>query len=107
MKFKISTRLMEVIVMSALTFPGAAPLYSQNLPIGDFDAQADVGSPKLPGAATYDVAGQQYTVTGGGENPGPGRDEFHFVWRRLTGNFIVQARAAFDGKSTEARRKLG
>jgi hypothetical protein len=36
-----------------------------------------------------------------------GRDEFHFVWRRLTGNFILTTHAAFVGKGVEPHRKMG
>jgi tricorn protease-like protein len=35
------------------------------------------------------------------------RDEFHFVWQRLKGNFILTANAAFIGKGVENHRKLG
>src|SRR5260370_28720437 len=34
-------------------------------------------------------------------------DEFHFVWRRMRGNFILTARATFIGKGAEAHRKIG
>jgi Tol biopolymer transport system component len=36
-----------------------------------------------------------------------GRDEFHFVWRRLKGNFILTTHAAFIGKGVEPHRKMG
>jgi tricorn protease-like protein len=34
-------------------------------------------------------------------------DDFHFVWKRLTGNFILSTRAHFVGKGVEAHRKIG
>jgi Tol biopolymer transport system component len=36
-----------------------------------------------------------------------GRDEFHFAWRRLKGNFILTTRATFVGKGVELHRKIG
>jgi tricorn protease-like protein len=34
-------------------------------------------------------------------------DDFHFVWKRMTGNFILSTRARFVGKGVEAHRKIG
>ena len=36
-----------------------------------------------------------------------GADEFHLVWKRLKGNFILSARAQFIGKGVEPHRKIG
>ena len=35
------------------------------------------------------------------------RDEFHFAWKRLKGDFILQARVKLIGKGVEEHRKLG
>jgi Tol biopolymer transport system component len=35
------------------------------------------------------------------------RDDFHFVWKRMAGNFILSTRARFTGKGVEAHRKVG
>ena len=35
------------------------------------------------------------------------RDEFQFVWKRMTGDFILQARVEFLGKGVEPHRKAG
>jgi hypothetical protein len=35
------------------------------------------------------------------------RDDFHFVWKRISGNFILSARARFIGAGGEEHRKLG
>lgn len=34
-------------------------------------------------------------------------DDFHFVWKRMTGNFILSARAGFVGAGVEPHRKMG
>jgi len=36
-----------------------------------------------------------------------GTDEFHLVWKRLKGNFILSTRAQFIGKGVEPHRKIG
>jgi Tol biopolymer transport system component len=35
------------------------------------------------------------------------RDDFHFVWKRMSGNFILSTRARFASKGVEAHRKIG
>ena len=35
------------------------------------------------------------------------RDDFHFVWKRMTGNFILSTRARFIGTGVDAHRKIG
>src|SRR2546425_12880804 len=35
------------------------------------------------------------------------RDAFHFAWTRIPGNFILTARAQFDGPGVEPHRKFG
>lgn len=74
--------------------------------IGEFDGQADVGRPR-PGSATYDPASQSFTVAGSGANMWADRDAFHYVWKRLSGDFILTARGHLLGKGVEAHRKLG
>jgi len=66
-----------------------------------------VGQVKHPGSVTYDASRQEYTVTGSGTNMWLGTDEFHLVWKRLKGNFILSTRAQFIGKGVEPHRKIG
>jgi TolB protein len=75
-------------------------------PVGVFDGQADIGSP-LPGSTSYDSLTQQYLVSGSGRNMWADRDDFHFVWKRMTGNFILTTRARFVAAGAEPHRKLG
>jgi hypothetical protein len=75
--------------------------------IGIFEGHGDVGSPKLPGTATYDPATGLYTLTAAGVNMWDVRDEFHFVWVRLAGDFSIDAHVTFLGESAEKHRKAG
>lgn len=76
-------------------------------PVGVFEAHADVGSPKLKGHATYNAATQEYRLTAGGYNVWFERDEMHFAWRTMKGDFILQARAEFVGQGVDPHRKAG
>jgi tricorn protease-like protein len=75
-------------------------------PVGIFEAQADVGRPR-PGSALYDSQRQTYLVSGWGQNMWGDHDDFHFVWKRMSGNFILSTRARFLGRGVEAHRKIG
>ena len=83
-----------------------AKLHAQR-PTGIFDGQTDVGQPRRSGSARYDARSQRYEIAGSGQNMWSDRDAFHFVWKRLTGDFILSARARFLGPGVEAHRKIG
>lgn len=74
---------------------------------GIFEGNNDVGVVVHPGATMYDSAKQSYTLSGAGTNIWFKRDEFHYAWKKLKGNFILQTRGILLGKGTELHRKLG
>jgi len=76
-------------------------------PIGVFEGQTGVGEVGRPGSAAYDPERQQYSIAGSGANMWGDRDEFHFVWKRMTGDFILTARAQLVGDGGEPHRKIG
>ncbi len=76
-----------------------------NNALGQFEGQTDVGLVNQAGSCEYD--GEQYSIAGAGANIWGSRDDFHFVWKRMTGNFIVTMRAAFVGAGVNPHRKLG
>jgi TolB protein len=75
--------------------------------VGDFESAADVGSPKIAGSAAYNPISQDYTLAAAGTNMWAQRDEFQFVSRKMTGDFILQARVQFLGKGVDPHRKAG
>src|SRR5213593_2723240 len=56
-----------------------------------FQGETDVGQVTKRGSVTYDAGRDHYTVAGSGANMWFDRDDFHFVWKRLAGNFILTA----------------
>lgn len=74
-------------------------------PLGVFEGQADVGDNPRPGSAAYDTTTHEYRITGGGANLWGTTDAFHFVWKRLTGNFSITADVRFVGAGKEGHRK--
>ena len=74
-------------------------------PIGVFAAHTNVG--RATGTASYDPQQQMYAVAGSGQNMWDTRDDFHFVWKRISGNFILSTHARFMGAGVEPHRKIG
>jgi len=89
----------------ALALPCLLP--AQQNPIGVFDHHQDVGNPKLAGSAKYNPEDQSYEVSAGGANMWYTSDQFHFLWKKLKGDFILQATVEFIGKGTDPHRKIG
>src|SRR6478735_6902358 len=75
--------------------------------LGIFEGQTDVGDVKIPGGLSYDPTTQQYTISGAGNNMWSTHDGFHFVWRKMKGDFIVSTRGSLVGKGVELHRKFG
>ena len=91
-----SAQLLQLLVVTSIPL-GIAPGLAQENPVGQFDGNADIGAPALPGSAAYNAAQQIYTMTAAGTNMWFGRDQFHFVWKRMKGKFILRTKAEFIG----------
>src|SRR5262249_21276903 len=94
----IITFLLAAKAITSFSQPGAAGL---------FEGHQDIGAPAKPGGLVYDPERQAYAVEGSGANMWFDHDEFHFVWKRMRGDFILTARAEFIGKGVEQHRKMG
>jgi hypothetical protein len=60
-------------------------------PIGIFEGQSDVGSAVVPGSASYDAKTKQYTINSAGYNVWYTRDEFHYLWKKMSGDVSLAA----------------
>ena len=95
-----------LVVALTLALAGSVALAADG-PLGQFDDHGDVGAPKIAGAATYNAFTQEYALAAAGVNLWGPRDEFQFVWKRLSGDFILQTRVEFLGQGTDPHRKAG
>jgi hypothetical protein len=73
----------------------AASAFAQTGKFGAFTNSDDVGAPPLKGSAEFDAATRQYKITGSGADIWAKADQFHYVWREMSGNFAVTATAKF------------
>src|SRR5437016_10200145 len=96
---------LSMLTVSLAVVAARAPVPQSSL--GLFQGETDVGQVTKRGSVTYDAGRDQYTLAGSGANMWVDRDDFHFVWKRIQGNFIVAARARFNGPGVEPHRKFG
>lgn len=76
--------------------------------IGQFETALDIGNPKIKGSSVYDEASQTYTLKGGGENIWFNHDEFHFLFKKIKGDFILTANFELIGNEDgNGHRKTG
>ena len=98
-------RFSLLILMYSFTLVNRS-LFSQTA-IGIFDGHNDIGAVVKPGEATYIQTTRQYIISGAGYNIWGDHDEFHFVWKKIKGDFIAYTRGEFVGTGVEPHRKIG
>jgi hypothetical protein len=81
----------ELLFVCLLT----ASALAQTETFGSFTHSDDVGAPPLKGTAEYDPSTGQYKITGSGSDIWAKADQFHYVWREISGNLAVTATAKF------------
>jgi hypothetical protein len=81
------------------------PATTFNTPIGVFDGQSDVGSALVPGSASYDAAADAYTIHSAGYNVWYTRDEFRYLWKKMSGDVSLAADIAFPDPKGYGDRK--
>lgn len=89
---KAKGRGMKILwCIAAAILPTAALAAS----IGQFTDHQDIGRPASPGSASYDPATGTYRITGVGRNMWADHDDFHYAWKRMSGDVVADTRLAF------------
>jgi TolB protein len=84
--------------------PGV-PITARAADLGVFESHGDVGKPGQPGSVTFDSKAHSYELAGGGENMWFTNDACHFVWKRISGDFVLEAAIEFLSSGGNAHRK--
>ena len=79
----------------------AASAFAQSGTLGAFTNSDDVGAPAIKGSAEFDASTGEYRITGSGADIWGKADQFHYLWRQISGDFAVSATAKFltDGNA--------
>jgi len=62
---------------------------------GQFEGQTDVGSVTPPGTASFNAATNTYTLTSAGANTWYHVDNFHYLWKKSSGDMSLTAEVSF------------
>ena len=81
------------------------PTTTFNTPIGVFEGQSDVGSAVVAGSASFDAATKQYTIHSAGYNVWYNRDEFRYLWKKMSGDVSLAADIAYPDPNGYGDRK--
>jgi len=97
-----NTRYLLAIVV---LFMSAKLTYAASTELGIFLHQSDIGNVARPGSVNFDPAKSEYLIAGGGENMWFTNDAFHFVWKKVSGDFMLTADVKFIGTGGNPHRK--
>ncbi|MEJ2194600.1 MAG: hypothetical protein P8X73_07035, partial [Ignavibacteriaceae bacterium] len=64
-------------------------------PIGIFEGQSDIGSALIEGSSSYNPITKVYTITSAGYNIWYVRDEFRYLWKKMSGDISLAANITF------------
>ena len=78
---------------------------TDHTPIGIFQGQSDVGGALVPGSSSYNPAARQYTITSAGYNIWYTRDEFRYLWKKMSGDVSLAADVSFPDTAGYEDRK--
>jgi hypothetical protein len=81
------------------------PSRNFDAPIGIFDGQSDIGAALVPGSASYDPASREYTIHSAGYNIWYQRDEFRFLWKKMSSDISLAADISFPNPQGYGDRK--
>jgi hypothetical protein len=82
------------------------PSRNFDTPIGIFEGQSDIGGALVPGSASYDPATKTYIVNSAGYNIWYTRDEFRYLWKKMSGDVSFAANASFPIPAPPHDRKV-
>jgi TolB protein len=89
-----SIQLLSVLGL-ALYAAARASAAQHSAELGAFAAQSDIGLVTPGGEARYSAANDTYTLTGAGANTWYHVDDFHFLWKKLSGDVALTAEIRF------------
>jgi hypothetical protein len=82
------------------------PSLNFDTPIGLFQGQSDIGSALVAGSASYDAGTKQYTINSAGYNIWYQRDEFHYLWKKMSGDVSLAANVVWPNIDDFHDRKV-
>ena len=108
-RMRIGSIALPALFAAGLLFVCGAPdpvlAQTPSGPVGIFEGHGDVGTILHPGSVDYDAAAKTYTISGSGDNIWATEDDFHYVWKKVSGDFSLTADVTFIGTGGNEHRK--
>ena len=82
------------------------PARTEMVPIGVFEGQSDIGGALVKGSSKYNAATRTYAVTSAGYNVWYNRDEFRYLWKKMSGDVSLAADISFPDPKGFGDRKI-
>lgn len=106
MKFLVIKRNYLFLLFFLLTYLSGCHI-TPSSKIGIFEQTIDVGDVLLKGASHFHAKRDVYTLKGAGTNMWFDEDEFHFLWRKVDRDFVLQTQMEWVGDGASDLRKAG
>jgi len=81
------------------------PSTNFDMPVGIFEGQSEIGSALVPGGTTYDASTGQYSLIASGYNIWYQRDEFRYLWKKMSGDVSIAADISYPDPKGFSDRK--
>ena len=107
MKQIISKDTVFQFLLFLLIFNVTNTAISQTPNLGIFTESKDIGTCLIKGSAVYNSEKQEYNMSGAGSNLWMASDAFHFLYKELKGDFILQFEFVFTSPVMNQHRKVG
>ncbi|MCB9249752.1 MAG: TolB family protein [Ignavibacteriales bacterium] len=91
----------------SILFLNSNQIYVSAQSTGLFEAYADIGNVGIVGSSVYDEVEKSYTLSGAGENMWFEKDAFHYLYKKVSGDFSLSAEIKFIGNGINPHRKAG
>src|ERR1700681_2241795 len=78
---------------------------TNNTRIGIFEGQSDVGAALVPGSSSYNENSRQYSIVSAGYNVWYQRDEFRYLWKKMSGDVSLATDFNFPDTAGYGDRK--
>jgi hypothetical protein len=86
--------MLSTLALALYAVAGACAAHN-SAEFGEFAAQSDVGLVTPRGNAQYSATSDTYTLTGAGANTWYHVDDFHYLWKKLSGDVALTAEIRF------------
>ena len=94
------------LLLFASLLAASASAQSSPAALGLFTGSDDVGASPIKGSSEFDAATGQYKITGSGTDIWGRADQFHLLWREVSGDFAVTATARFLTEGISHRKAV-